>query len=214
MPPVSKWPVKPSDLVAGGKVYGGIDFGFRNPSCLGVYALDSKNRRYLIDGIYQTRLTEPELIAEALRFQKRYSVRAFACDPADPGWRVAARRAGVRVVKAVNRKGSARDASFGIGACTAVLNARMPDGSSMFYVNPALQWFADEIEEYTEGNQIHEELNLSERPVRSSDHAMDMWRYVESLVNLSSHRSKGRMISTSINPSGSMDMPTRDQHGY
>ena len=184
MRPVREWPVSIKELVQGGRVYGGIDFGFRNPSCLGVFGYDGRGRRYLMDGLYKVRLTDAELITEALRYQRAYNVRAFAGDPSDPGWRVAARRAGVRVVKAINRKGSSRDTSFGIGACTAVLNARMPDGSPMFFVNPALQWFADEIEEYTEEESIRDDMNLRERARQSADHAMDMWRYEESLVNL------------------------------
>lgn len=194
MKPVSEWPVQTRDLVQGGRVYGGIDFGFRNPSCVVVYALDSRGRRYILDGLYQPRLTEPQLIAAAMRYQKQYSVRAFACDPADPGWRVAARHAGVRVVKAINRKGSSRDTSFGIGACTAVLQP------GLLWVNPALSWFADEIEEYTEEDPLREDMNLRERPKQSADHAMDAWRYAESLVNLQGGRRKGRMIPTSVQP--------------
>ena len=199
--PVKDWPVTPRELIAGGRVFGGIDFGFRNPACIGVFALDSRDRQYMLDGIYKARMTEPELIGEAKRLQNLYHVRAFACDPADPGWRVSAKRAGIRVVKAMNRKGSSRDTSFGIGACTAVLNARMPDGTSMFFVNPSLQWFSDEIEEYTEVEQIKEDLNLRERPVLSADHAMDVWRYFEGMVTLKGRGNPGRVIKTSVEPS-------------
>lgn len=178
--PVKSWPLKAlGDL----HIIAGIDFGWRSPACILVYGSDSHNNRYIIDGLYRSRLTDDELIAKAKAFRKAYNIRVFACDPSDPGWIASARRAGLPAIRAYNRKGSRSDYSYGIGACTAVLSRRTLDNKPKLFVNPSLTWFRNEIEEYTEASTSGE-LNPPEVPKKSADHAMDAWRYAESYLSL------------------------------
>lgn len=78
-----------------GEVWGGIDFGFRNPTviALGDYHDNSID---VFDGMYARELTHEELIPCALEYQDKYKVRGFFCDPSEPGTIAQMRRAGVR----------------------------------------------------------------------------------------------------------------------
>src|SRR3990172_2351823 len=135
--PPKQWPVLPPFR----HVAGGIDFGFANPACIIIEGIDSAGRKYLVDGYYKRGATEAEVVNEAKRLQDKWRVEWFASDPSNPSWRKAAQQAGVRVLKAYNRKGSISDISYGLCLCASVLTNRGPLGEQMFFVDPKLTFF-------------------------------------------------------------------------
>lgn len=74
-------PPKMSDYTS---FFGGIDFGFRNPTAIVVAGENKDGRIDVLEERYASRLKPEEIVAEVRALQDKYSVRQWWGDAADP----------------------------------------------------------------------------------------------------------------------------------
>jgi phage terminase large subunit len=140
------------------KVVYGVDWGFRNPSC--ILAIGVKEGVvYVLEEFYQSRVTDDELIDIAEQMQKKWGIGAFYCDPSEPASIEKFKRGGIDA-----RKGN-NDVNAGIRAVTAKIE------TNRFYVHERCQNLINEFNMYCYSD------DEKDRPVKLHDHAMDTCRY-------------------------------------
>lgn len=93
-----------------GECWGGIDFGFRNPTVVAVGDL-ADDRLDVFDGLYARELTIEDLVPRVLEYQDKYKVRGFFCDPSEPGGIATMRRAGIKAIPAPRTTGDRDNSS-------------------------------------------------------------------------------------------------------
>jgi len=163
--PVDQWPVKkPKRILAG------VDFGFENPFGILVMGIDGEGREYILDEYAKSHLSEEAMIKAATRVHKKWDIQHFFCDTEDPGKIRAMRWAGLPARKANKKR------ELGIDKCSTALNARMPDGSQAFFVNPKCVHFRREIESWVK-DDIRLNKDPSEMPRSGGHDLMDCFRY-------------------------------------
>ena len=153
--------------------WGGIDFGFRNPTVAVVGGIDRDDRLDVIDGLYQREMTTPDLIAALRKMQAQYRVCRWFADPSEPGVIKELVAAGLPVVGAPRVQGEL-DRGFLKGGIVKV-ETRMVNG--LFRVARHLTDVVREIDvyRYAEGRDGAEE---KEAPLKVDDHAPDAVRYM------------------------------------
>lgn len=172
--PVSEWPTQPKDMW---HVVAGVDFGFRNPSAIIVEGIDHERRRYIMDEVYQTRLTQDAIVREAKRVQEKYHIELFLCDSQDPRMIRAMKFAGLPAVKAIKNVGSKIETGSGIGLCTQALNQKV-EGEQGFFVAPNCLKFMNEAETFVM-NEAKENQNPDERPRQFGNHCLAAGTLIE-----------------------------------
>jgi PBSX family phage terminase large subunit len=174
------------------RVICGVDWGWRNPGTLLVFAVDSLDRMYLIREVYRTGKTIDWWIAQAQMLNQFYGIEAFMADPSQPGYIQQFREAGLNAIGATN------DIIPGINTMKEQLQIA-PDGRPRFYVyeNSLLErdeqreedrlpvCFEDEILEYVWA-EAKEGQAEKELPVKAQEHSLDAARYACVYVNGSS----------------------------
>ena len=142
------------------KIVYGVDWGFRNPSC--ILAIGVKEEKiYVLDEFYRVRVTDDELVDIANQMQQKWGVGPFYCDPSEPASIEKFHRAGINARKANN------DVNAGIRAVTAKIE------TNRFYVHERCQ---NTINEF--GMYIYPEAGTNkDAPLKIHDHAMDTLRY-------------------------------------
>lgn len=140
------------------KVVYGVDWGFRNPSC--ILAIGVKDEVvYVLEEFYRTRVTDDELIGIAEQMQKKWGVGAFYCDPSEPGSIEKFQRAGINAQKANN------NVNAGIRAVTAKIE------TNRLCVHESCQNTINEFGMYQYAD------NGKDTPLKIHDHALDALRY-------------------------------------
>jgi phage terminase large subunit len=164
-------------------VFAAVDWGFTNPGSIGVWAVDSDGRAYLLREWYMSGHTIDWWIATAQEACEEWGVEFFVCDPSEPAYIEQFNQADLSAMKAQN------DIAPGIQVFQKRLKVKA-DGRARFYVRSgAMQerdWQRDaahqpcglveEIDGYVwavpkDGTASKEE------PQKHNDHAMDMARY-------------------------------------
>jgi PBSX family phage terminase large subunit len=145
------------------RVVGGIDWGFNNPGCILLIALDNDGRKYVIHEIYETGKTLDNWIKFALSLQREFGVEKYYCDPSEPNNIEMMRRAGVYAVKGQN------DVIPGINAVIEDLKT-----GNLLFVQDKAKYLIDEIEGYL---WKEKEGSIKDEPVKENDHAVDTLRY-------------------------------------
>ena len=168
---MEKWPRLPSTVVAG------VDFGFDHPSVIFVEGADGDRRRYILDIVEKTRLSEQQLLEEVMRLQEQWKIEAFACDTEDPRFVAYLRANGIPAYGAKKTfKDTQRNPYSGLGLCNSSLNYKIKDGSQGFFVNSSCGCeFAEAIENY----ELDKETGL---PIKRNDDVMSAWRYAEEML--------------------------------
>jgi phage terminase large subunit-like protein len=163
-----------------GRVIGGIDWGYTNPTALLVFGLDGDKRAWQLDEFYQRRASMEEIIRTALvKLTKQYNVSVWYADAADPeaidGANNALARAGLQCrVRAVQKgAGSVR---AGIQTVTSLLALR-GDGTRGLYIDPKCVNTIAEFGSYAYATTERAKRDPAEEPIKQSDHAMDATRY-------------------------------------
>ena len=64
--------------------FGGIDFGYRNPTSMVVGGERTDGELDIVDEVYEKRLSNPEVIDNAKRLQDQYDIRMWWADPSSP----------------------------------------------------------------------------------------------------------------------------------
>jgi len=160
----------------------GVDWGWTNPGVITVWAVGPDGQMALVHEVYQTRRPQDWWVAKAQELAGRYDIETFLCDPAEPAYLDAFRRAGLDAV------GAEHAILPGITAVQGRL-AVGGDGRARLYVaEDALEAVdqtrrtaalpASGIEEIDAYVWAQGAAGRKERPVDEHNHALDTWRYV------------------------------------
>ena len=136
----------------------GCDFGWTAPSAVVAVVFDNDGRAFVVDEIYQTRLSTSELIERCFKLQDKWGEGTFWCDPSEPETIAAMKRAGLKA-----RPGN-RNRDEGIREIGGRLRDA-GDGKRRLYVSPACVNLIDELQSYNADRKEH-------------DHAVDALRYL------------------------------------
>ena len=158
---------KPEDM----KVwFGGIDDGYTNPFCFGLFGEDSLGRYHLFAEVHAPGLLEQQKVALVRAVLNKYAqygeVEAIYADPAAAGIIGAMRNAELPMVRGNN------DVLEGIGKVQARLGVDGALGTAMLTVSPGCRKVVAEIEGYTWDKNA-----AKDQPVKEADHGPDMIRY-------------------------------------
>lgn len=166
------------------RVLAAVDWGWTNPGCIQVYALDSDDRAYMVREVYRTQRDIDWWIATGKDLQQTYHIEQFICDPAEPAFIEQFNKHRLNAIAAIN------DIAPGISAMHSRLKIA-GDGKPRFYVYEfALAerdesraaahrpfCFTMEIDAYA-WPKSKDGAPVKEVPVKVDDHAMDPARYL------------------------------------
>lgn len=62
----------------------GVDWGWTAPGVIGVWGIDEKNRAYLVKEVYEVGKTYEWWAIRAEELRRRFNIKRFICDPAEP----------------------------------------------------------------------------------------------------------------------------------
>ncbi|OYT64163.1 hypothetical protein B6U67_00745 [Methanosarcinales archaeon ex4484_138] len=144
---------------------GGYDDGQRNPASLLVIGVDSDDRYYVVEEFYQAGLTSVDIVERVKEINKKYDMDTIYCDPS-----------GLNTIMEMKRAGlPAKDAD------NAVLDG-IKAVASMFkqdrlFIDVNCTNLLRELESYRwEKDKAGQ--NLTEKPLKLEDHAVDSLRYI------------------------------------
>lgn len=161
------------DLSMYREFWGGIDFGFRNPTSVGVAGLDRDDRLDVIDGLYRTEMTTPELIEHMRQLQAEYNVVRWFADNAAAGDIAELKNAGLPVVGAPKTTGELERSSIKTGIVR--LETRLVNGRLRIHESQADLIREMDAYRYAEARDGAEQ---KEAPLKVDDHGPDMLRYL------------------------------------
>jgi len=161
------------DLSPYTEYWGGIDFGFRNPTVVSVGGLDRDDRLDIIDGVYAREMTTPDLLDTLWGFQRQYNVRRWFADPADPNTIAQLKAAGPPVVGAPRVKNDL-DRTF-IKDGLVKVETRLVNGK--LRIADRLPDHIREMDVYRYPGE-REGAEEKESPLKVDDHAPDSIRYM------------------------------------
>jgi hypothetical protein len=156
-----------------GEWWGGIDFGFRNPTAVSVGGIDRDDRLDIVDGLYAREMTNPDLIDAMRRLQEQYPVQTWFADPADPGTIQELRAAGLPVSPAPRTKGGLERSSVKEGIVK--VETRLVAGR--LRIARHLTDHVREMDTYRYAGE-REGSEVKEAPLKVDDHAPDSIRYM------------------------------------
>lgn len=161
------------DLARYPEYYGGIDFGFRNPTCMVVGGRTRDDVCDIVDGVHESGLTSQDIISECRRLTDMYSVRRWWADPADPGMIEELRRARIPVFPAPRATGDLERSWVKNG----IIEVEKRLVSDRLRYHRPLRWWAEAMDgyRYAQGRDGVEE---KEAPLKVADHAPDATRYL------------------------------------
>lgn len=161
------WGWKPEGIKA---YYAGVDWGYRDPYAVVVCGLDYDNRMYLVEEVYKTQLSPPQMLEIMQNLHSRYNFTQVYCDPSQPGYISMFNSAGIPAAGADN------SITEGIGAVRARLNTQN-DGRPRFFITPECGNTLNEFGVYMYPDE-KDGRNPSSKPLDYMNHAMDALRYV------------------------------------
>ena len=161
----------------------GVDWGYTNPGVINLFGVDNDNRMYLLREIYRTQKRIEWWVEQAKDLHKEFGVRAWACDPSEPGNIADFNAAGLNAFGAVNDivPGISQGIAFWIHAAMAG-RAFMSTSSLLQDRDEARDaahqpvCFEDEIYAYCYP-KAKDGQPIKEVPVKLNDHSMDNFRY-------------------------------------
>ena len=153
--------------------YMGIDFGFRNPTCMVVGGRTRDDELDIVDGIHESGLTAPDVIDQTRRLVKKYNVRRAWADPADPGMIEELKRAQLPVYPCP-RATHDLERSWVKNGIVEVEKRLIADRLRCLR---SLRWWTTTMDgyRYAKGREGAEE---KEAPLKVDDHAPDATRYL------------------------------------
>lgn len=146
--------------------HGGLDWGFRNPSCFLLFGRDGDGNLFVLKELYKSQLTAVEL-ARCVRELVGMELSAFGvayCDPSAPATIEELVRAGVQAVPGDN------NVLAGISRVKSLLHQRR------LFIDRGCVNLIHELEDYCYAKDGRGG-EYSEQPVKANDHAVDSLRY-------------------------------------
>ena len=143
---------------------GGYDDGYRNPACFLTIGIDGDNNVYVVDEFYETEKTTDSIIDYVEAMNKIYKYNAIFADPSAVHWIESAKLKRLRVKPANN------DIDSGIAKCKAFFK------QDIIHIDKRCQNLIKEVESY-QYDFDRLSSNLTEKPIKKNDHAVDALRY-------------------------------------
>lgn len=156
--------------------YGGVDWGFANPTVLLVFGVDGDGRMHLVEERYERQVQIEKWVVEAQKLQKQYGCETWFCDPENPTFIEQFQAGHIPAVEANN------EVMHGIQAVKARLE-KQADGAPRLTIGASAIRTAAEFESYMW--MEHSRNGLQDKPRKANDHAMDALRYA--CVGVDSH---------------------------
>lgn len=149
------------------RVVAGVDWGYTQPAAVLVLGQTRDGAAFVVEELYEAGLLVDEagLIGRLRALRQRWGIQRFACDPAQPAYIEALRRAGLPTERAEN------DVAPGIQAVAQLLYVAPETGQPRLFITRTCRHTIAELRGYrwrSEG---------SEEPEKMHDHAMDALRY-------------------------------------
>jgi len=135
----------------------GVDFGWTEPSCIVAVMFDGDRRAFVVDEMYQNRLSDADITDKCHEMQDKWGKGRFWCDPASPDTIDFMRR------ERIDAKPGNRHRDEGIREIGGRLQDA-GDGKHRLYVNDMCINLIDELQSYNMERKGH-------------DHAVDALRY-------------------------------------
>jgi PBSX family phage terminase large subunit len=145
----------------------GIDWGYTNETAIAVIGITADNSYYVIDEYYKSGKVTSEIIERIKYFQKKYKVRFFYPDPAEPDRLEEMKRQGLFPREVNKNKDSVKR---GIDEIRTLIK------ENRFHIFRTCRYTIDEISVYHYDAMVKEGQNESEDPVKEDDHMMDAIR--------------------------------------
>jgi len=158
-----------------GEAWGGIDFGFKNPTVACVGALDRDDRLDVVDGVYESGLTTSDLIPILRGLQDRWRVVRWFADPAEPKTIRELCNAGLPVVAAPRIKGDLDRSYIRYGIMkveTRLINGRLRVAADQVPADFILELDSYRYPDAKAGTEP------KEVPLKVDDHFPDALRYM------------------------------------
>jgi len=165
----------------------GIDWGYRNPGAMGVFAVDWEGRMYLVAQLYRTGETDDWWLERAKELYKEFKFETLQCGAEQPAYIAKFRRAGLPAVAAFT------DVLPGI---TNVQQRFAED--RLFIVRDCLRYKDDTLSESHAPTCLEEEIpgyvwadkKAKDVPVKENDHSVDYTRYICAYVDRLSRKAR------------------------
>ena len=142
----------------------GYDDGYRNPACFLTVGIDNDNNAYVIDEFYERERTTDSIIEYVVSMNQIYHFHKIFADPSAVHWIESAKQKKLRVENADN------DIDAGIAKCKAFFKC------NVIHIDKRCRNLIKEIESY-EYDFDRLSSNLTEKPFKKDDHAVDAMRY-------------------------------------
>jgi hypothetical protein len=146
--------------------FAGVDFGFHNPAAVVLGCKDKDDVLWIVEEVYQARMTDDELIRKIKPLVERYPIEALWCDPSAPQSIEKMRRADVPARPAMN------NVNPGIRAVAARLR------SGRLQVWRGCRHLIAESELYCYPEVTNSAVQRKDQPIKEHDHALDALRYL------------------------------------
>jgi len=161
------------------KFYAGVDWGFTDPFVIKVRGITPDGRHYGVSEFYKAGLTLPKQVEAARQLARIWNIKAFYCDPSQPGSIEEFQVNGLPAIAADN------DIRRGIDAHYELMKTRR-----LKYFREKNPHTIDEIEtyHYPEPEDLGPDDDQKEDlPVDQHNHCMDADRY----ISISTYRLSG-----------------------
>lgn len=157
------------DLIDAGTIkikyyLGGVDWGFRNPSCILTYGVDKDNHLYLVDEYYQNEKTTTFVADEISKRNDQFKYKQVFCDPSAVDLIKQTYDLGVPIKEGNN------DVDNGIAKIKSLFKA------NLIHVDKSCFHYIKEHEGY-HYERDRTNKNLTEKPFKKDDHSCDTERY-------------------------------------
>ena len=136
----------------------GYDDGYRNPSCLLTIGVDDDNHVFVKDEIYESGMTNSDMLALILERNSKYGFNRIMSDPNAVNIIEMMRNNHLRVEAANN------DVDFGISKLRSFFK------NDLLFIDKGCKNLIKELESYRYDKN-------TERPIKKDDHALDALRY-------------------------------------
>jgi hypothetical protein len=167
--------VEPMTLPKGSRVFAGIDFGFAegHEFAMLVMAVAPNGQRYIIGEFKQSGLDPVAQVQACMMKQKVFSIEQFYCDPARPDMIALMNKSSLRAVGFHMGHENYKSVMSGV----SYLQSQIKTGKTQIFRGACLE-LQDELETY-HWPENADGLVIKEEPVKTNDHLLDAWRYVE-----------------------------------
>lgn len=182
--------IDPIKLPTGTRFFGGIDWGYTDPTCIRIRAVTEEGMHYGVDEVYESQLHQADILEHCARLKMLWNVEKFVADPSRPDHISFLNQHGITTIGAQN------DIQLGIERHYQLIKS----GYYQLFKN-SNRHAVDEYETYHYPEPADLKPNQSQKsninlPVDQNNHAMDVERYITMMTHSIGYR-KNRVANDS-----------------